>query len=68
MARVNIYEADPLTTFIERLNDGDYYDWWDIPDDLVDAYESAEKQLHAAREAVQAHIRDNGLVKHDAQY
>ncbi|WP_045740759.1 hypothetical protein [Actinoplanes rectilineatus] len=64
--RAWVYEGDSLATHVERLTDtDDNNSYYLLPDPLVTAYETAEKQIAAARTAIEAHIRDNRLQKYD---
>jgi hypothetical protein len=64
--RANVYESDPLTTFVERIGaDNEWSDYYELPEPMIAAYESAEKALTEAREAVERHIADNRLTRHE---
>lgn len=67
--RARVYEADPLVTFVERLaHDDDHSSYHELPDHLVDAFETADQQLTAARKAVEAHITEHRLQEHDPSW
>jgi hypothetical protein len=67
--RARVYEADPLVTFVERLDpNDDHSSYHEIPAHLVDAFESADQQLTAARKAVEAHIAEHRLQEHDPSW
>lgn len=61
--RANVYESDPLLTFIERVSPESWTDYYDLPEELVVAFEAAEKQITAAREAIEEYIRVNRLTR-----
>ena len=67
--RANVYESDPLITFVERLRDDDVdTDSYELPDDLVSWFESSERSLSMARAAVEKYIVDNKVAKQDATW
>lgn len=62
--RANVYESDPLVTFVQRIGaDDEWSDYYELPAELVDAFDAAEKALIEARRAVEKHITENRLTK-----
>jgi len=63
-ARAAVYESDPLLTFVERARG--WQDYYEIPSDMLDACEAAEKARAVAIDAVVKYIRDHGVPKMSA--
>jgi hypothetical protein len=64
--RARVYEADPLVTFVDRLAaDDELSPYHLLPEHLVEAFETADRQLTEARTAVEKYIADNRLTEHD---
>ncbi len=67
--RAHLYTSDPLVTFVQRVPaDDEYQDYYDLPEDLVARFETAERSLVEARDAIQKHIDDNQLTEREAPF
>ncbi len=61
--RANVYESDPLQTYVRHISPDEWTDYYELPEDLVAAFETAEAQLAEARKEVEAHISVNRLSR-----
>jgi hypothetical protein len=64
MIRVNVYESDPLVTFVEPLDPADTWtDYYELPQELVHAAVKAEREHLDAAQAVKDYIAAHRLRK-----
>ncbi len=64
--RAQVYQRDPLLTFVEPLDPDDALSsFYELPTGLVHAAVEAEAAFHRAVEAVEQHIADNKLEKQE---
>lgn len=60
MARVNVYQSDPMLTWAKPADE--YDDYFEIPAVLLTDFEHAEAALNRARDAVTGYIREHQVA------
>lgn len=69
VVRARVYESDPLVTFVDRLDPDDTFSpYHELPDHLVTVFENADRQLTAARKAIEDYIAEHQLTEHDPSW